>query len=465
MALKLYNSLSKENETFIPLQDDHVGVYTCGPTVYDYVHIGNWRTYILSDLVVRTLAYNGFNVRYYMNITDVGHLTGDNSGDADTGEDRMEKAKKREGKNAYEIAEFYAESFKQDYKKINLIQPESFLCATKHIPEQIDLVQKLLNKNLAYKISDGIYFDTQAYEALGFVYGELSNLDQIKAGARVEYNTEKKNPHDFALWKFSPTNEKRDMEWESPWGVGFPGWHIECSAMSMKYLGEQFDVHVGGEDLKSTHHPNEIAQSQGATNRSPFVSYWIHGAHLQVNGGRMGKSLGNTYKISDIEQKGINPIALRYFYFTARYDSHLNFTWEALDGANNALKNLYSIFYELGKETGVIYDGYKNKFKEYINDNLDTPKALALMWELLKDKEISNADKKATLLDFDNVFGFCLNTIHEEKIPQEILTLSSERIEARLKKDWALADEIRKKIEEKGYRVKDNDTETLIQKI
>lgn len=465
MALNLYNSLTKKIEIFESTQKNSVGVYTCGPTVYDYVQIGNWRTYTLSDLVVRTLTYHGYDVKYFMNITDVGHLTGDNSGDADTGEDRMEKAKKREGKNAYEIAKFYADDFKKGYQILNLTHPESFLFATEHIQEQIDLVQNLIDKGLAYQIQDGIYFDTTAYESEGFQYGELSDLDQIKAGARVDFNPEKRNVRDFALWKFSPQNEIRDMEWPSPWGVGFPGWHIECSAMSMKYLGDQFDVHIGGEDLKSTHHPNEIAQAQGATDKSPFVKYWIHGAFLQVDGGRMGKSLGNAYKLSDITERGINPLALRYFYFTARYDTHLNFTWEALKAADNALKNLYSHFFDLGSEIGNINTEYKNKFTELVNDNLNIPKALALVWEILKDTNIANADKKATLLDFDNVFGFCLATIHEEKIPDEIMRLSSERDVARNEKNWSRSDEIRVQIESMGYKIKDTDGETVISKI
>ena len=464
MALNFHNSLSKKLEQFVPLNPNNIGVYTCGPTVYDYVHIGNWRTYILGDLVTRVLAYNGHNVSYYMCITDVGHLTGDNSGDADTGEDRMEKAKRREGKNAWEIAEFYANDFKDGYTKLNLFQPKDFLHATKHIDEQIALVGKLFDAGLAYQISDGIYFDTIAYEEKGYVYGELSNLDQIKAGARVEYNPEKRNPRDFALWKFSPTNEKRDMEWQSPWGVGFPGWHIECSALSMKYLGEQFDIHVGGEDLKSTHHPNEIAQSQGATGKSPFVKYWMHGAFLQVDGGRMGKSLGNAFNLHDIEKKGINPLALRYFYFTAHYNSHLNFTWESLTAADNALKNLYSHFYDLGNETGNVNLEYKNKFIECINNDLNIPQSLALVWELLKDDNIDNADKKATLLDFDEIFGFCFDSILEEKIPEEISKLANERDSARNSKDWAKADELRSEIEQRGYKVKDSESGTVVSK-
>ena len=465
MALKFYNTLTKEIEVFTPIQNDHVGVYTCGPTVYDYVHIGNWRTYTLGDLVVRALAYNGYNVAYYMNITDVGHLTGDNTGDADTGEDRMEKAKRREGKNAYEIAAFYADDFKKGYKILHLTQPKFFLYATEHIPEQIDLVKKLMDKGLAYQISDGIYFDTEAYEKEGFHYGELSNLDQIKAGARVDFNPEKRNARDFALWKFSPQDEKRDMEWQSPWGVGFPGWHIECSAMSMKYLGNQFDIHIGGEDLKSTHHPNEIAQSQGATNQSPFVKYWMHGAFLQVDGGRMGKSLGNAYNLADIIQKGINPLALRYFYMLAHHSASLNFSWEALTGADNTLRHLYSSFVDFGNEIGKVNTEYKNKFTEYINDNLDTSKALALVWELIKDKNITPADKKATLLDFDAFLGFGLSSITEEEIPEEITQLVKERNIARDVKNWQESDRLRTQIEEKGYQIKDTETETIIRKV
>ena len=471
MALKLYNSLTKEIEVFKPLTSDHVGVYTCGPTVYDYVHVGNWRTYTLGDLLVRTLAYNGYNVRYYMNITDVGHLTGDNSGDADTGEDRMEKAKRREGKNAWEIAKFYAENFKQGYKTLHLSEPKAFLPATEHIPEQIALVQKLVDAGLAYTISDGIYFDTAAYEEKGFEYGELSNLDQIKAGARVDFNPEKRNIRDFALWKFSPTNEKRDMEWESPWGVGFPGWHIECSAMSMKYLGDQFDLHVGGEDLKSTHHPNEIAQSQGATGKSPFVAYWMHGSFLQIDGGKMGKSLGNAYTIADIQNKGIDPLALRYFYLMGHYKTSLNFTWEALEAAAKSLRRVQDsvLALESSDEISSGDDGvdqeYKNRFLEAINDDLNMPAALALLHELLHDKNISAVSRFKTALDFDTVLGLDLGKKTEENIPMEVMSLVYERNVARTEKNWARADELRLEIEQKGYKVKDSDEKTLVTKI
>jgi cysteinyl-tRNA synthetase len=409
MALSVHNSLTRVEENFVPIHTEYVGMYTCGPTVYDYVTVGNWRTYTLGDIVARTLTYTGYNVKYFMNITDVGHLTGDNEGNADTGVDRMEKAKLREGKNAWDIAKFYTEDFMEGYKKLNLTLPEQFLKATDYISEQISLVEKLMENGLAYKINDGVYFDTVAYEAKGFTYGELSNLDQIKAGARVEMNTEKRNPRDFALWKSSPTDEKRDMEWDSPWGVGFPGWHIECSAMSMKFLGEQFDIHVGGEDLKSTHHPNEIAQSQGATGTSPFVKYWIHGAFLQIDGGRMGKSLGNAYTLHDLEKNGFEPLALRYFYFTAHYTSPLNFTWDALRSAQTALQKMQRKFANLkNEEPGSIVEQYKNQFTTCISDDFNMPRALAVCWGLLADKAITDEDKRATLLDFDTVLGFKL---------------------------------------------------------
>lgn len=456
MALKLYNSLDRKEEAFEPKNKAKVSVYTCGPTVYDYVTIGNWRTYTLGDIVNRVLKWNGFAPEYIMNITDVGHLTGDNEGDASTGVDRMEKAKKREGKTAWEVAEFYANDFKDGYAKLNLSEPKMFCKATDHITEQIALVEELLVKGLAYQITDGIYFDTVAYEAKGYVYGELSNLKNIKEGARVEINPEKKNPRDFALWKFSPTDEKRDMEWPSPWGVGFPGWHIECSAMSMKYFGPQLDIHIGGEDLKSTHHPNEIAQSQGATDQVPFVKYWIHGAFLQVDGGRMGKSIGNAYTLHDLEKKGINPLALRYFYMTSHYRSPLNFTWEALESSSHALTKLYKDYQTL-KDGGTIDQTYKAKFTDAINDDFNMPKALATVWELVKDSSTSSAIKKATLLDFDTVLGFNLSIQVAQVIPQAVIDIANNREQARQSKNWAKSDELRDEIKKLGYEVKDTE--------
>lgn len=466
MALNLYNSLTRSIEPFIPLDSESktVGLYTCGPTVYDYVTVGNWRTYTLGDIVARVLAYDGYTVRYFMNITDVGHLTGDNSGDADTGEDRMEKAKTREGKTAWDIAKFYADDFKSGYRKLGLTQPEAFLPATEHISEQITLVQRLERAGLAYTISDGLYFDTAAYEAKGFSYGELSNLDQIKAGARVEFNPEKRNPRDFALWKFSPKDAKRDMEWESPWGTGFPGWHIECSAMSMQALGEQFDIHVGGEDLKSTHHPNEIAQSQGATGKSPFVKYWVHGAFLQVDGGRMGKSLGNAFNLHDFEKKGVDVIALRYFYFTGQYRSPLNFTWESIDAASRTLSRIREHFLALGNEDGIVHEQYKRMFADAIDNDLNMPGALAVLHSLLKDDAVSNADKRTTILDFDRVLGFGFSTLKPLVVPENVMAVVKEREEARKAKDWKRSDELRDHIASLGYIVKDTDNGPVITK-
>src|SRR5579859_2198 len=351
--LKIYNSLSRKVEEFRPLHPLQVGMYTCGPTVYSFAHIGNFRTYTTSDILLRVLQYNGYEVEYIMNLTDVGHLTGDNLGDADLGEDRMEKAAQNEGKTAWEIAEFYSDVFFKDFKKLNLKQPEKFTKATEHMKEQIELVKRLEEKGFTYQTSDGIYFDTSKFKN----YAALSNLDQRKAGARVEINPEKKNQNDFAIWKFSYPNgvsfkeylatsekvedevSKRQMEWKSPWGVGFPGWHIECSAMSMKYLGETFDIHTGGIDLLETHHPNEIAQAEAATGKK-FVDYWVHGAFILVNGERMSKSKGNLYTVYDLEKEGYDALALRYLYLQTHYRKELNFTFDALDAAQNAYKKL-----------------------------------------------------------------------------------------------------------------------------
>lgn len=464
--LSLYNSLTGNKEDFVPLSSSHVGVYTCGPTVYNFVTIGNWRTYTLGDLIVRTLRYTGSNVEYVMNITDVGHLTGDNQGDADTGEDRLEQASKREGRTAWDIAEFYTSDFLSGYKKLNLSQPKLFAKATDHIPEQISLIQKLETNNFAYKISDGIYFDTVAYESAGYTYGELSNLKEIKEGARVEINPEKRNPRDFALWKFSPTTaDKRQMEWPSPWGVGFPGWHIECSAMSMKYLGEQFDIHLGGEDLKSTHHPNEIAQSEGATGTRPFVKYWLHGAFLLVDGGKMGKSLGNAYTIADIEAKGFSPLALRYFYFSGHYRTQLNFTWETLEASAHALNKLHAIVLNLKKfGSGNINNSYKDKFISKLENDLNMSEALAVVWELIKDSNISGAEKLGTLYDFDKVLGLEFESLASIEIPVEIQTLLEERETARENKDFTRSDELRTQIETLGYLINDTPEGPVVSK-
>jgi len=343
-----------------------------------------------------------------------------------------------------------------------MLEPNVFAKATDHIQEQIDLIQKIESKGFVYKTSDGIYFDTKAYEDAGNSYGELSSLQEIREGARVAKNPEKKDPRDFALWKFNPTVGEREMEWESPWGVGFPGWHIECSAMSMKYLGDQFDVHVGGEDLLPTHHPNEIAQSEAACGRSPFVKYWIHGSHLMVDGGRMGKSEGNAFTLDDIKEKGFSPLSLRYLYLGSYYRKQQNFTWESLEASNNALNNLYNHFRALGTDTGTVSERHREKFLEKLNEDFGISNALAVTWDLVKDENITNPDKKATLLDFDRVLGLGLDEIKEKDIPDNIRELINQREEARNAQNWSKSDEIRKEINNLGFEIKDTEKGTEI---
>ncbi len=471
--MRIYNSLTRKVENLEFGDPKRVGIYTCGPTVYSYVSVGNWRTYVLGDILVRTLAYFDNHVTYVMNITDVGHLTGDNLGDADTGEDRMEKASKSEGKTVWDIAEHYTEDFLDGFAALNMIIPTKICRATEHIPEQIDLVKKIFEKGFAYQISDGVYFDVGAYEEGGNKYGELSTLDSIKEGARVEPNAEKRDPRDFALWKFSPEGAKRQMEWDSPWGVGFPGWHIECSAMSMKYLGEKFDIHVGGEDLRSTHHPNEIAQSEAATGVKPFVKYWVHGAFVKVDGKRMGKSLGNAYTLHDIEKNGFEPMALRYLYLTGGYREQLNFTWESLGAAASALNKLrsfvsgYKLVQEntrtkLSEEKLENVDEYNARFRDAISNDLNMPQAVAVAWEVIKSN-IPNQDKLDLILQFDEVFGLKLSETRvavdpTENIDSVILGLLTEREQARKSGDFERADEIREQILEKGFEILDTDS-------
>jgi cysteinyl-tRNA synthetase len=472
--MKLFNSLSRQMEEFVPIDDGKVGMYTCGPTVYSYVTIGNWRTYVLGDLLARTLGYLGYEVDYVMNITDVGHLTGDNVGDADTGEDRLEKAAKKEGRTAWDIARFYADDFYQGYRKLNMVEPKLWCKATDHIPEQIDMVKRIMDQGMAYQITDGIYFDTKAFEAAGNVYGELSTLNQIREGARVEPNLEKRDPRDFALWKFSPKREKRQMEWDSPWGMGFPGWHIECSAMSQKYLGNQFEIHVGGEDLRSTHHPNEIAQAEAATGKKPFVKYWVHGAFLLVDGGRMGKSLGNAYTLEDLEAKGFSPMDLRYIYLTGHYRKQLNFTWEGLKAAKKSLHIMRDIVMKFGvneTERTVLseekldkIDDYRHRFRAAIEDDLNMPEVLAIVWETAKSS-VPSKDKYDLLMEFDRVLGLGMELWEEnEVIPVEILTFSDQRLAARKRGDFETADSLRDKIREMGYEIEDLSDSVRIKK-
>lgn len=474
--MKIYNSLTRKLEEFVPFAPPRVAMYTCGPTVYDYPTIGNWRTYVLSDLILRSLEYVGFDVEFVMNLTDVGHLTGDNIGDADTGEDRLEKAAAKWRKTAWEVAKFYGDDFVNSFERLNLVRPKIFCKATEHIEEQIELIKKIEGTGFAYRIDDGIYFDVAAFEKAGNVYGELSNLEEIKAGARVEVNPQKRDPRDFALWKFSPAGVKRDMEWESPWGVGFPGWHIECSAMSMAYLGEQLDIHVGGEDLKSTHHPNEVAQAESATGKKPFVKYWVHGAFLLVDGGKMGKSRGNAFTLHDIENRGVDPLALRYFYLTGHYRKQLNFTWEALEAAETALAKLRAALVSfknagngrtaLSPEKLAMMDEFRNRFQAAVEDDLNLPEALAVVWEMAKSN-LPGYDKYELLIRFDDVLGLRLAeyVVSPVEASEEVRKLLARREELRDEKRFGEADEIRKQIESMGFRVKDSDSGAILEKV
>lgn len=453
----IYNTLNKEKEEFKPITDNQVGLYTCGPTVYNFAHIGNLRTYLFEDWLKRVLAYNAYKVNHVMNVTDVGHLVGD----GDAGEDKMEKGAAREGKSAWEIADFYFEAFKKDLLALNIEMPTTWCKATDNIPEQIALIELLEKKGFAYKISDGVYFNTNKFPK----YNQLSHLklEDLEEGARVEINEEKKNPTDFALWKFSPAGEKRQMEWESPWGVGFPGWHIECSAMSLKFLGSERDIHCGGIDHINVHHTNEIAQSEAATGEK-FFNYWMHGAFLNVAGGKkMAKSADNFLTIENaLIKKGLSPLAYRYAAASVHYRKPMEYAEESFKQAQNALNNLNKQVASLGDEKGEISKLWRDSFLLAINDDLNIPQALAITQDLLKS-DLDSSSKLATVLDFDKVLGFNLvnaksfvvSEIVFSELPNEVQALALARENARQSKDFNESDRLRDEIKSRGYAVED----------
>ena len=453
MQLFLFNTLTREKEPFLPINPGEAGLYTCGPTVYNHAHIGNLRTYIFEDVLKRVLLYNGYKVRHVMNITDVGHLTGDR----DMGEDKMEKGATQAGKSAWDIAAFYTEAFKSDLKRLNILDPTIWCRATDTIPEQIRLIRQLEEKGFTYRTSDGIYFDTSKFPE----YTKLSHqdIDALQEGARVEKNPEKKNPTDFALWKFSQAGVKRQMEWDSPWGVGFPGWHIECSAMSMKYLGDQLDIHCGGADHVDVHHTNEIAQSEAATGKR-FFNYWIHGAFLNIRGGKkMAKSEGNFLTLENaFLKKRIDPLAYRFAAYQTHYRKPMEYSDTAVEAAVNGLahlRNQVRPLVESASGAGQVDAGFREKFIDGINDDLNMPRAMAVVQELLKS-DISLEDKKATILDFDRVLGLGLDRLGEaDSLPEEVKRLAAEREKARASKDWGASDRLRDAIGALGYEVKD----------
>ncbi|MGB5748070.1 MAG: cysteine--tRNA ligase [Desulfobacterales bacterium] len=454
MKLYLYNSLTRSKVEFKPVQPGEVGLYTCGPTVYNFAHIGNLRTYIFEDILKRVLQYNGFRVRHVMNITDVGHLTGDR----DMGEDKMEKGALREGLTAWEIAEFYTQAFKNDIKNLNILPPDIWVKATDTIDEQIALIKTLEKKGYTYRTGDGVYFDTSKFKD----YTKLSHqrLESLQEGARVEKNPEKRNPADFALWKFSPQGVQRQMEWDSAWGIGFPGWHLECSAMSMKFLKDQLDIHCGGTDHIDVHHTNEIAQSEAATGM-PFFKWWMHGAFLIIAGGKkMAKSEGNFLTLDNaFIRAGIHPLVYRFAAFQTHYRKPMEYSDESVQAAHNGLSHLQNQIRQIAG-TGVdpqnnISVEHKNQFLKAVNDDLNMPRAMAAVQELLKSN-ISDGQKYTTILDFDRVLGLDLDRLDQpEDLPSEVQKLFDARQKARDAKEWEASDRLRDEIQALGYRVQD----------
>ncbi|MBI4257305.1 cysteine--tRNA ligase [Candidatus Uhrbacteria bacterium] len=454
--IRLYNTLTRQKEEFRPLHEGKVGMYSCGPTVYWFAHIGNMRSFLFADVLRRTLELNGYEVKQVMNITDVGHLTGD----MDDGEDKMIVAMKREGKTAYEIAEFYTAAFKKDLETLNIKPANIYPKATDHIAEQIDMIQTLEKNGFTYQTSDGVYFDTSKLADYGRLSGQKS--EEKKAGARVEMG-KKRNTTDFALWKLSPSigsghqPHERLMEWSSPWGIGFPGWHIECSAMSLKYLDVPFDIHTGGVDHIAVHHENEIAQTMGAEGVLE-ANIWMHNEFLTVDDGKMSKSLGNLFTVDEIVAKGYDPLAYRYFVLGGHYRSKLNFTFEALDAAQNALHKLREMIRSWTVSGKIGCADLESEFLAALNDDLGTPQALAVVWKLV-DEDLPTEVKAKTLLWMDRVLGLNLEEYlgHTLNIPEQIQQLVQEREAVRKQKDWIRSDELRDQIQDFGYVVEDTD--------
>jgi len=447
MSLHLYNTLTHKLEEFQSIHGKQVGFYACGPTVYWFTHIGNMRAFLFADILRRTLAYNDYAVKFVMNITDVGHLTDDE----DEGEDKMFVAMRREGKNAYEIAEFYTQAFMKDLEMLHILPADEYPRATQHIAEQIKMIEDIERNGFAYRTSDGIYFDTAKLPSYGVLSGQKA--EEKQAGIRVEMK-EKKNPTDFALWKFAPEGVQREMQWESPWGVGFPGWHIECTAMSIKYLGQPFDIHTGGVDHIAVHHENELAQAVGCCG-AYHARFWMHNEFLTVDGGRMAKSLGNIYTMSQLVEKGFDPLAFRYLVLGAHYRTKLNFTFEALEAAQNALHKLQDIAFTWDYPKGST--GYEDMFLEAVNSDLNTAKALGILWEMVNDTTLPSSAKMASLLKFDKIFGLGIEEFVNRSftIPDVVLELVEKRLQARSIKDFMESDRLRAIIETHGFTVED----------
>ncbi len=473
MKIKLFNTLSRKIEEFIPLIPNQVSFYSCGPTVYHYAHIGNLRTMIHNDILKRMFTENGYNVRHIMNITDVGHLT---SEDSDSGDDKMEKGAARDNKSVWDIAQFYTDEFLRDYDGLNILRPTQMPKATDYIAEQIELVQKLEKLGYTYEIpNDGIYYDTSKFAAYGQLTG--GSMTGNRAGARVDFNDGKRNPTDFALWKFSPKNTTRQMEWDSPWGIGFPGWHAECSAMSMKLLGNHFDIHTGGEDLSRIHHSNEIAQSEPITG-APWVNTWVHFSFLvDKSGDKMSKSAGEFLSLDVLRKRGYDTMAYRYLILLGHYQTQLAFSWEGLDAAATGYKNIVRRVADLintddaGEIDNDAYDFWHNKILSPVSDNMKTAESLVQVQELLKTTSINPATKLKIFQFTDNLLGLqfldrAKKLLDSENIviPREIQALADSRAAAKSEKDWARADIIRAQIDAAGWQILDTKDGTKITK-
>ncbi|CAE6813453.1 Cysteine--tRNA ligase [Paraburkholderia domus] len=448
MPLALYDTWSRTLRAFTPIQADHVGLYCCGPTVYDHAHIGNLRTYVFEDVLRRVLALNGYAVRHVVNITDVGHLVSD----ADEGEDKMEKGSRRTGESAWEIAKRYTAAFMSDWHALNLLEPSVWCRATDHIAEQIDFIDELERNGYTYRTADGVYFDTSKQDDYGF----LARLDVagLQAGKRIAIG-EKQRATDFALWKFSPPGTNRQMEWDSPWGRGFPGWHIECSAMSAKYLGPWFDIHCGGEDHIAVHHSNEIAQTQ-ARHGTRLANFWMHGHFLTLDAGKMSKSGGDFVRLQTLIERGIDPLAYRYLCLSAHYRSTLRFSPEALDAAQSALDRLRRTYVQW-PEGGMPNLNVVARFKAEVDQDLNLPRALAVLWEVVRS-DLPPAVRRATVDHFDAVLGLRLTEWKESTvaIPADIALLGNAREKARALKQWSEADRLRGVLNAAGWHVEDS---------
>lgn len=466
--MKLYNTASKGTDDFKPLNAPAVTFYTCGPTVYEYTHIGHIRTFINNDVLKRALIYLGYQVNHVMNITDVGHLTGDD----DSGEDKLEKGAKQTGKSVWDVVKKYTDQFEKTMKAVNVLPPTHTAPATQHIPDMIELIKRLEEKGYAYRTKEAVYFDTSKFSKYGALSGQKLEDKIQKARNEVNVDPDKKQPVDFALWFFRQGRfADHTMHWESPWGDGFPGWHIECSAMAMKYLGETIDIHAGGIDHIPVHHENEIAQSEAATGK-PFVRVWFHNAFLTIDGTKMSKSLGNFYTIDDITKKGIDPAAVRLLFLQSHYRQTTNFTWEAADAAQNSLVKIRGQLQslrmktdqpELSPEKLSQIEEFQKEFRDAVENDLNMPQAVAVVWSVLKSN-VPPQDKLDLVLDFDQVLGLNLNVARIDEIPEDILRLAANRDTARRAKNFSESDRLRREIDDRGYTVLDTATGFTVKK-